>query len=432
MGKSKKKAKVPYYYMSLHYGICHGPLQSINQIAVRDKPIFCGEMAENGVIYVNMPELFGGQTAEGGVYGAVECYLGTGDQKMTQFAAKRFGKTSDSMLGYRGLANIFFRGPDETEELQVPPPTTGKAPNSSATIFDETVYEYFFGERPPDSDFDPEGGFHWSVNNPYMPSAWVHVTRCPTPLGEQWAYVLHPPSGELFDWAIASVPVFAGGPWGDDQDERLTVYLDEIAPQVDAGHVVFTAKYTTLFSSNGTSSSVTVQGQQQIWARAYDEDGSPMNWADTSDRSETTPYWIGGVLRQQMGFRGVVFSDDIGMAASHSAGGVPARVHAHLDAGCDVVLVCHPELVDDALQAVQGRTLKTAALLGLIGRGGLGWDGLLADMALLPFVRQFAQVDRAWFDATPALPALRAWLQRGLDLPLFANVMAKPERSAQG
>ena len=47
-------------------------------------------------------------------------------------------------------------------------------------------------------------------------------------------------------------------------------------------------------------------------------------------------------------------------------------------------------------------------------------------MALLPFVRQFAQVDRVWFDATPALPALRAWLQHGLALPLFATVMAKP------
>ncbi|WP_313461218.1 beta-N-acetylhexosaminidase [Stenotrophomonas sp.] len=92
-----------------------------------------------------------------------------------------------------------------------------------------------------------------------------------------------------------------------------------------------------------------------------------------------SPRWIQQILRTEMGFRGVVFSDDIGMAASFSAGGVTARVHAHLDAGCDVVLVCHPELVDDALQAVQGRPLNTAALLGLIGRGGLGWDGLLAD-----------------------------------------------------
>ena len=95
-------------------------------------------------------------------------------------------------------------------------------------------------------------------------------------------------------------------------------------------------------------------------------------------------FWIEDLLRADpasggLGFHGVVFSDDIGMAAAHAAGGVQARIHAHLDAGCDVVLVCHPELVEDALQAVQGRRLNTAALTGLIGRGALGWDGLLAD-----------------------------------------------------
>jgi beta-N-acetylhexosaminidase len=92
-----------------------------------------------------------------------------------------------------------------------------------------------------------------------------------------------------------------------------------------------------------------------------------------------SPRWIQQILRQEMGFGGVVFSDDIGMAASFSAGGVKARVSAHLDAGCDVVLVCHPELVEDSLQAVEGRRLNTAALAGLVGRGALGWDGLLAD-----------------------------------------------------
>jgi beta-N-acetylhexosaminidase len=75
----------------------------------------------------------------------------------------------------------------------------------------------------------------------------------------------------------------------------------------------------------------------------------------------------------------VVFSDDIGMAAAFSAGGVKARIDAHLDAGCDVVLVCHPDLVDESLAAVAGRKLNTAALIGLIGRGAMGWDGLLAD-----------------------------------------------------
>lgn len=89
--------------------------------------------------------------------------------------------------------------------------------------------------------------------------------------------------------------------------------------------------------------------------------------------------WIQGILREDMGFRGVVFSDDIGMAAAFSAGGVKARIDDHLDAGCDVVLVCHPDLVAESLAAVEDRKLNTTALIGLIGRGPLGWDALLAD-----------------------------------------------------
>ena len=92
-----------------------------------------------------------------------------------------------------------------------------------------------------------------------------------------------------------------------------------------------------------------------------------------------SPRWIGDILRTQMGFRGVVFSDDIGMAAALSVGGVKARIDAHLDAGCDVVLVCHPQQVDEALVAIEGRTLNTMALINLIGRGPMAWDGLLAD-----------------------------------------------------
>jgi beta-N-acetylhexosaminidase len=92
-----------------------------------------------------------------------------------------------------------------------------------------------------------------------------------------------------------------------------------------------------------------------------------------------SPRWIKDILREEMGFRGAVFSDDIGMAAAFSAGGVKARIDAHLDAGCDVVLVCHPDLVDESLRAVEDRALNTMGVVGLLGRGGAGWDGLLAD-----------------------------------------------------
>lgn len=93
-----------------------------------------------------------------------------------------------------------------------------------------------------------------------------------------------------------------------------------------------------------------------------------------------SPFWLKDVLRDRMGFRGVAFSDDIGMAAAESAGGIKARIDAHLDAGCDVVLVCAPALVEDSLKACDGRgPANTAALTGLMGRGALGWQGLLAD-----------------------------------------------------
>ncbi len=93
-----------------------------------------------------------------------------------------------------------------------------------------------------------------------------------------------------------------------------------------------------------------------------------------------SPRWIREILRQDMGFRGVVFADDIGMAAAFGAGGVKARIDAHLDAGCDVVPVCHPDLVEEGLRAVEGRALATPGLAGMMGRMAPGWDALLADV----------------------------------------------------
>lgn len=98
------------------------------------------------------------------------------------------------------------------------------------------------------------------------------------------------------------------------------------------------------------------------------------------EKAGYSPLWINGILRGEMGFRGVVFSDDIGMAAAESAGGVKSRIDAHLDAGCDVVLVCAPALVEDSLVAMDARPVSnTATISALLGRGPAGWDGLLAD-----------------------------------------------------
>ncbi len=50
----------------------------------------------------------------------------------------------------------------------------------------------------------------------------------------------------------------------------------------------------------------------------------------------------------------------------------------------------------------------------------------LADIAIFPFVRQFANTDRGWFDAQD-LPHLQAWLAGHLASPLFDAIMEKHE-----
>jgi glutathione S-transferase len=68
---------------------------------------------------------------------------------------------------------------------------------------------------------------------------------------------------------------------------------------------------------------------------------------------------------------------------------------------------------------LQGLDARLGAHAWLLGPGCA-----LADVALFPFVRQFAQVDAAWFEAS-GLDHLRAWLQRLAGSALFESVMAK-------
>jgi len=87
--------------------------------------------------------------------------------------------------------------------------------------------------------------------------------------------------------------------------------------------------------------------------------------------------WIKKILREELGFKGVVFSDDIGMAAAFSVGGVGERIHRHLDAGCDLVLVCSPDLVSEAINSIRGRTPCDPRFLEkLQGKLACTWENL--------------------------------------------------------
>lgn len=51
--------------------------------------------------------------------------------------------------------------------------------------------------------------------------------------------------------------------------------------------------------------------------------------------------WLRDILRQQIGFEGVVFSDDLTMKATSRYGSMQQRAQLALEAGCDMVLCCH-------------------------------------------------------------------------------------------
>ena len=83
-------------------------------------------------------------------------------------------------------------------------------------------------------------------------------------------------------------------------------------------------------------------------------------------------YWIEEILRRRMEFQGVVFSDDLSMAAAGIAGSYPERASLALDAGCDMILVCNnPRAAEQVLNSLNDycEPVSQARMARMHGRG---------------------------------------------------------------
>lgn len=98
-----------------------------------------------------------------------------------------------------------------------------------------------------------------------------------------------------------------------------------------------------------------------------------------------SPVWLRDILRQRMGFKGLIFSDDLDMEGARIAGDYPERAEAALGAGCDVALICNNRegaiAILDRLK-VEPDPLLHARLARMHGRPHeAGWQGLHQDPA---------------------------------------------------
>ena len=89
-------------------------------------------------------------------------------------------------------------------------------------------------------------------------------------------------------------------------------------------------------------------------------------------------YWIKRILRHNLGFEGIIFSDDLSMRGADVAGGYTEKAKLALGAGCDMILVCNcPQGVVEVLSYMERQDCSRSENLGTMrARQIVNWSSL--------------------------------------------------------
>lgn len=106
MGGSSKKVTVGYkYYLGMHMILCHGPIDRLRAIRVDNRLAWQGDYA-GGRLTVKADNLFGGESREGGISGAVDFEAGYPTQGRNDYLQSKLGS---NIPAFRGVAGVVLR-----------------------------------------------------------------------------------------------------------------------------------------------------------------------------------------------------------------------------------------------------------------------------------------------------------------------------------
>jgi hypothetical protein len=103
----KKKSTIGYkYFLGMHLVLCHGTLDSLNQIFVDgDKSLWVGRVDKSDTIKINKPDIFGGNSSEGGVSGELDVIWGSRNEPKNQYLQDNIG----AIPNFRGVVSVVLK-----------------------------------------------------------------------------------------------------------------------------------------------------------------------------------------------------------------------------------------------------------------------------------------------------------------------------------